>query len=226
MSTTFLPYQNLKENIENKWKQILASHATEINCKEGCHECCHPELTVGLVEALAIFQAFQADPNLLDICLENEKKNPFNHQRCSFLNENGNCLIYSVRPVVCATHGAPILIEIQEPKAQKSTKKSNAKKSANEKSSASEKNNQDSQVYLDACHLNFPAGIKVQQGEWFNQETLSIILNLLNQHFNQDQEAIRISLKPSAFVNNQILATYLPQFEGKEMREEDDSHEH
>lgn len=218
---SFLPYQNLKANIDNKWNQILKDHSKEINCKSGCHECCHPELTIGLVEALAIFQAFQKDPRLLEICLENEKKNPFQNQRCRFLSEQGSCLIYDHRPVVCATHGAPILMEIEEPKNTKAPKNQMAKKSNTPKNSQTQKSNAQEQVFLDCCHLNFTQGIKVQQGEWFNQETLSIILNLLNQHFLKDQELIRIPLKPSAFVDHPILASYLPQFEGNEEEAEE-----
>jgi Fe-S-cluster containining protein len=71
-----------------------ASKAGEaVTCKRGCDQCCVDGLSVLPVEAALIEASGLTAPS---------------HSRaemCAFLDDDGACSIYSVRPVLCRTHG-------------------------------------------------------------------------------------------------------------------------
>ena len=43
-----------------------------------------------------------------------EKENPHQSTRCQMLDKEGLCGIYDVRPLICRTHGFPILFQEKE----------------------------------------------------------------------------------------------------------------
>ncbi len=194
----FLPYENLKARIDEKFNQISSKYPQDFHCQSGCHQCCHPKLTISLVEALALIELLTQNEGLAQAVVENEKSNPFADQRCSFLNPQGQCMIYEARPVVCRTHGAPLLIEIEEERANKpqgSTKK---------KTTRSKNELEIKEVVQSSCELNFVNGLKIQPGEWFNQHTVATMLGLFNQYFEETLSP-RIDLKPSALLAQKDL---------------------
>ncbi len=86
--------------VEKRYKNLIA-------CKKGCDSCCR-FLTLFPVEALAISQAFDKLP-------EKTKKKIFKQidmhkDACPLLIENA-CALYQARPIICRTHGFPILME-------------------------------------------------------------------------------------------------------------------
>lgn len=64
-----------------------------LSCRQGCSACCVEGLSVLPVEAALILSAGLAPP---------ARPQP---GRCVFLDEDGACTVYPVRPVVCRTHG-------------------------------------------------------------------------------------------------------------------------
>jgi hypothetical protein len=76
--------------------ETLAPH---LNCRRGCSSCCVDGLTVLPVEAARIAEH-----------LEKTQQHITPHQTaCAFLDAAGACQIYGVRPVLCRTHGLPLL---------------------------------------------------------------------------------------------------------------------
>ena len=67
-------------------------------CKEGCSGCCVEGLTVFEIEAQRIREAH---PELL----VSGVASPVG---CAFLDEQGRCRVYEVRPYVCRTQGLPL----------------------------------------------------------------------------------------------------------------------
>lgn len=75
--------------------------APDMNCKQGCFDCCAESLTVTRIEADAIVNHIKKN----NLRLPKEALKP---GHCKNLDELGACLIYPVRPLVCRTHGLPV----------------------------------------------------------------------------------------------------------------------
>jgi uncharacterized protein len=76
--------------------ETLAPH---LSCRRGCSSCCVDGLTVLPVEAARITEH-----------LNNTEQHIAPHPTaCAFLDSSGACQIYEARPVLCRTHGLPLL---------------------------------------------------------------------------------------------------------------------
>lgn len=75
-------------------------HSERMVCRKGCCECCM-NLSVWPVEFFSIVEEMRAagwpKPKL------NADK------ECCFLDEQGGCQIYPFRPLICRTHGLPLV---------------------------------------------------------------------------------------------------------------------
>jgi len=94
-------YFNLRQRIDTEAKRLVELHNTDIACRPGCDSCCL-NLTVFPVEFFAMqgeMKQAGLDPKSL-IFAESSL--------CGFLH-NGLCRIYPFRPIICRTHGLPIL---------------------------------------------------------------------------------------------------------------------
>lgn len=74
-------------------------HRERLQCRRGCAACCVDDITVFEVEAARI-QEHHGD------LLREGKAGPVGG--CAFLDEQGACRIYAVRPYVCRTQGLPL----------------------------------------------------------------------------------------------------------------------
>ena len=97
-------YNSLIEKLNAHEAKLLQKYSENISCKEGCSACCILE-SVFPVDAYVIYSAITAGE--ID-----HKSLHFNEtpQRCVFLKD-GLCSIYSARPVICRTHGYPVLVD-------------------------------------------------------------------------------------------------------------------
>lgn len=85
-------------------KDVLSG---QITCSEGCSSCC-TSITVFPVEAEALNAALQSLPDekrieILERVTEND-----GGERCPLLDDH-RCLLYEARPIICRTHGLPIV---------------------------------------------------------------------------------------------------------------------
>ena len=89
---------HLYREVDHDAVKLENTHGDRLKCGRGCCDCCVDELTVFEVEAENIRQSVQdvlaGDPGDLG--------------KCAFLNGEGACRIYSVRPYVCRTQGLPL----------------------------------------------------------------------------------------------------------------------
>ncbi len=96
-------YNELIEKINQYEVKLLEKYRDDIACREGCDSCCILE-SVFPVEAYVIYKSLLADERIAeDISI-------YQKGRCVFLHDGG-CSIYSVRPVICRTHGYPVLVD-------------------------------------------------------------------------------------------------------------------
>ena len=78
---------------------IEAAHAGVLRCGRGCAGCCLDGLTVFAIEAARI------EANYSELLQDGV---PGPEGGCAFLDGEGACRIYDVRPYVCRTQGLPL----------------------------------------------------------------------------------------------------------------------
>ena len=153
-------YLNLREKVDAEFDRLSNKHQREVSCDVGCHDCCAPSLSVTRVEADQIKAFLHGRPELIERLQSLALENPYKGTRCSLLNADGHCLIYEVRPIVCRSHGVPVLVQIDE-----------------------------KHEGLDACPKNFTHGLDMLDvGDWINVDTLNTMTALIDWRYALDQE--------------------------------------
>lgn len=143
--------------------RVQASHADEMSCRAGCDACCRTRLTVTFLEAEAIRRALAAlaagapQERARIAALAARAVDPAG-PRCAALDDDGRCVIYAARPLVCRSHGVPIRVRPHAPSQQRQL------------------------PVVQACALNFVARgpAAVAPGDVLDQETLSTVLFALD----------------------------------------------
>lgn len=94
-------YYKLRSEIDALIEELEQIHKPHLSCKRGCDLCCMA-FSVFPVEFYAIREELNDKINsgLLPA--------PKNEEDCRFL-KNHNCTIYPSRPILCRTHGLPLL---------------------------------------------------------------------------------------------------------------------
>jgi len=96
-------YSQLVEKINQYEAKLLEKYSSDIVCRRGCDICCILE-SVFPVEAFVIYESIRSGEVMPGDLSYNSPG------RCVFLKE-GICSIYTVRPVICRTHGYPVYVE-------------------------------------------------------------------------------------------------------------------
>ena len=167
-------YLNLRKKVDEQFDKIFNKYRSQMSCTEGCHDCCVPDLSVTQVEAEMIKAFLKSNPLLIDQLKQLLQTNPYQGTRCALLNEQGQCSIYEVRPLICRSHGAPVLVQID-----------------------------DTHEGIDACPKNFSSGLSVlEAGDWIHLDTLNTLIALVDWRNALDQgrerpdpELDRVTLK-------------------------------
>ena len=97
-------YNSLIEKLNNYEMKLLQKYGGSINCKKGCSDCCILE-SVFSIEAYMIY-SYLLEAKIIPIVYTSNKKK----DKCIFLKDK-TCAIYNTRPVICRTHGYPVLID-------------------------------------------------------------------------------------------------------------------
>ncbi len=103
-------YQDLVAKVDAKAAEFQQRYAEKLQCRKGCSSCCQPGLTVFSVERLAIRDWLQKTPELI----AKLKNQPEQANSCRFLDTDGACQIYPVRPIICRTQGLPLSFKVNE----------------------------------------------------------------------------------------------------------------
>ena len=171
-------YAQLLGAVGRRFDHIASRQATHMRCAAGCHACCAPGLSVSLVEARALAAHLEAHPEVAREALALEASDPHGGGRCSLLNARGECVVYEARPLVCRTHGAPLLIPVEalEPRGQGLSE------------GAGEEGGGEPPLALTACELNFTEAGALEglgEGEWLDVRQLDQALALLSARASQ-----------------------------------------
>src|SRR5262245_35503517 len=100
-------YSELASKVDAFFERVQERHGGDMMCGSGCSHCCHVRLSITGVEARAIRDELATWPaDRKQTLAANVASARTDH--CAALDASGRCLIYSVRPIVCRSHGAPI----------------------------------------------------------------------------------------------------------------------
>ncbi len=94
--------KNLFKDLSNIYNSIPGGKC------EGCTSCCMESVNTFYIEFLNIYKYMEKN-NLLDKWTKNIEEHYFNEltekKACPFLDDDGRCIIYLVRPLVCRSFG-------------------------------------------------------------------------------------------------------------------------
>ena len=106
--------ENLLENYHQMLARVDALSrgirdvlASRITCSAGCSSCC-TAITLFPVEAAALNAALEALPDARQAAIRRHVAAQAGGERCPLL-EDHRCLLYAARPIICRTHGFPII---------------------------------------------------------------------------------------------------------------------
>jgi len=102
-------YLALVSRVDELCQGTAARFAAEISCRPGCDACCR-HLSVCAVEAAALREAFKELP-AAEAALIREKAQLAGPEAPCPLLQHGLCQLYQARPLICRTHGLPLLID-------------------------------------------------------------------------------------------------------------------
>ena len=95
------------ERVDALCRGIEEALAGQITCFEGCSSCC-TQITVFPVEAAALNAALDVLPTDQGSAIRRHVDDHAEGERCPLLHQS-RCLIYQTRPIICRTHGLPIV---------------------------------------------------------------------------------------------------------------------
>ncbi len=125
LKTKFIDITDL---IQEEFTRNVDKYGLKIKCSRGCSKCCHQIFNITLVDAYIIkqhintlqtdmrtklynnaerFTSTKASSNTA-IEKENDLYQDLIPQPCPALDEEGGCMIYEARPIVCRRFGIPV----------------------------------------------------------------------------------------------------------------------
>lgn len=173
--THFKNYRQLLQRVDAKFAEIQSKYPASFSCKNGCFGCCRSGLTVTHVEGEHIRVWLEEHPEVKEGHKALPAMDSESTDFCRFLNADGGCTIYEVRPIVCRSHGAPILVPSED---------------------------EDMTLDADVCPLNFQDQSleTLDSGDWIRLDTLNTILSAVDREFDQENSGKRVPLDPTTFV--------------------------
>lgn len=106
----FLNYQKLLKKVDEFSLHAVEKYGDHIFCKYGCIDCCQQNLTLLPLEFYFLREGFARLPEQIKrVIRDHAARDASAHNPCLLLNNRG-CLLYRHRPIICRTHGLPLLI--------------------------------------------------------------------------------------------------------------------
>ena len=112
MSQILENYRQLTARIDALCNTITAALGEQITCSAGCSSCC-TAITVFPVEAAAIREALKNLPDQQSEEIIRHVSDHADDERCPLLLHH-RCLLYEARPIICRTHGLPIIYTVED----------------------------------------------------------------------------------------------------------------
>jgi len=159
-------YKNLLHFVDSQIAELTHYYGEEITCFKGCSSCCKVPRSVLPLEADYLIENVQLDKESRDRVLKNAGES----ENCAFLVDD-ICSIYQHRPIICRTHGLPLLYFFDDRK----------------------------QYSITHCDLNFKKWHgEFLAGTFLEMETINEKLRQINS--NSENNSERVSLNDKTFI--------------------------
>ena len=202
-SDKFDNYRDLTKKVDEKFALIHRNFSSKMQCGLGCYGCCKAGLSVSKVEAEYIKDFLNEREGLRKGLVEKSVDNPHKSELCAFLDERGSCLIYEARPVICRSHGAPILI----PEDQLEDESENEGSEYGLSSEILGEGDKKKEPHIDVCPLNFK-NEDLSTPEFsearINLSLLNTLLSLINMKMFPADKGKRVALHPDAILSGEL----------------------
>ena len=107
----FRKYRTLVADIDRLCRRIRKKFKEHITCKKGCAgNCCQSHISVFPIEAISFIEGLQNLPLEMVRHIRHKARSSNSFGPCPLLEE-GACLMYDSRAIICRTHGLPISTE-------------------------------------------------------------------------------------------------------------------
>jgi len=103
----------LRRRVDVHFTQAVARSPAAFACAAGCAACCHARFSVFAVEAAPIAAALTrlaAEDPAARARIRRQADDPAHQDRCALLVDD-RCSVYGERPLICRSHGLPILVD-------------------------------------------------------------------------------------------------------------------
>jgi len=144
-------YRQLVARVDELCARIEGDFREGIACRRGCDGCCR-HLSLFPVEAAALAAALAEAPAALAAQIRERARAAGEDGPCPLLKD-GACLLYAARPLICRTHGLPLL------------------------------GRRDGERFIDYCPLNFQGMESLPASAVIDLETLNATLAAVNRLF-------------------------------------------
>jgi Fe-S-cluster containining protein len=112
LDAALAPYRALLGQVDQLCARIGATFPDQIACRAGCAACCTLQGVLP-VEAASLALAWQQLPELAAAALGTRLSAATGEEFCPLLTDD-RCPLYTARPIICRTHGLPLLVEEEE----------------------------------------------------------------------------------------------------------------
>lgn len=109
LDAALAPYRALLTQVDQLCARIVAAFPEQIECRAGCAACCTLQGVLP-VEAATLALAFRRLPATDAEALQARLQTAADDDRCPLLSDE-RCPLYAARPIICRTHGLPLLVE-------------------------------------------------------------------------------------------------------------------
>ena len=106
MSDPLRNLRALRHKLAHHAARLERLHAPHLACRRGCDGCCQTERTVSPVEFRALSDAVEGLPESTRARLAAQ----VDAEHCTLLLD-GACAMYDERPLICRSHGLPMVME-------------------------------------------------------------------------------------------------------------------
>ena len=108
LAARLINYRDLTSRVDAICRRIEERLRSEITCTSGCDGCCR-HLSLFPVEAAALAVSFQELPLSDRRRIRERTLSTLPIDPCPLLEQH-RCLLYTARPLICRTHGLPLLL--------------------------------------------------------------------------------------------------------------------
>jgi Fe-S-cluster containining protein len=106
-SVNLANYRTLVERVDALGQRIETEFRAQIACRRGCDACCR-HLSLFWVEGVALALALDELSEPVAAEIRERARRAAADGPCPLLDA-GACLLYAARPIICRTHGLPLL---------------------------------------------------------------------------------------------------------------------